>query len=244
MLEPSVGFEADGLDVLTTHFDDGLRRRHGVEMARLRERIRWEAPVGFEVDEKMRETIMSAAAVLAAGLDVAESPFLNVRSVIVHPRPIRITERIPRVSGGLMRSGGRLLAGQSGHGHGPVALSWQQIQADLRRPSLGRNLVLHEFAHKFDQLDGAADGLPPMIDRRLRSEFTEVMTRSMNRVRRRRQRLLRPYAGSDPAEHFAVATEVFFTRPNEMRRRSFPLYRVLSEVYRQDPAWSPQTETS
>lgn len=233
-----------GIAALTAHFDDGLWRRHAVEVERLSERIRWEAPVDFEVDDQMCETVMASAAVLAAGFDDAENPFANVRSVIIHPRPIRIAERIPRASGGLIRTGGRILAGQSGHGRGPVALSWQQVTADLRRPSIGRNLVLHEFAHKFDQLDGAADGLPPIVDRRLRAEFTEVMARSMNRVRRRRQRLLRPYAGSDPAEHFAVATEVFFTRPREMRRRSSALYRVLSEVYRQDPAWARQAETS
>ena len=40
----------------------------------------------------------------------------------------------------------------------------------------------------------------------------------------------------DPVEFFAVATEAFFERPAEMRRRHAELYAVLARFYRQDPA--------
>jgi MtfA peptidase len=44
------------------------------------------------------------------------------------------------------------------------------------------------------------------------------------------------YAGEDPAEFFAVATECFFTRPGAMQRRHPLLYEVLRDYYGQDPA--------
>ena len=39
--------------------------------------------------------------------------------------------------------------------------------ASARRPacSTGRNVVIHEFAHKLDMLDGLIDGTPPVSGR-------------------------------------------------------------------------------
>ena len=41
---------------------------------------------------------------------------------------------------------------------------------------------------------------------------------------------------SNPAEFFAVATEVFFDVPLALRDREPALYEVLRDFYRQDPA--------
>jgi Mlc titration factor MtfA (ptsG expression regulator) len=48
--------------------------------------------------------------------------------------------------------------------------------------------------------------------------------------------LLSDYAAVNPGEFFAVATEVFFGLPGEMRDQKPALYGVLREFYRQDPA--------
>ena len=48
--------------------------------------------------------------------------------------------------------------------------------------------------------------------------------------------MLRPYAGTNPAEFFAVATEVFFNRPDALRTHEPDLYAELAAFYRQDPA--------
>ena len=47
---------------------------------------------------------------------------------------------------------------------------------------------------------------------------------------------LRSYAGTNPAEFFAVATEAFFTMPVAMQHDKPALYDVLAGYYRQDPA--------
>lgn len=230
---------APAVDGILAHLDDTGRQRHRLEAERLAGRIRWETPEGFDLDDAMRATVVNLAALLAAGFAERDDPFAQVGSVIVHPGAFRVVERRAPRSGGLVRAGGRSLAGQSGHGRGPLVLSWAQVRTDLRRPAGGRNVVLHEFAHKIDQLDGFADGLPPIADRELRREFDRVMVRSFDRVRRRRQGVLRAYAGSDPAEHFAVASEVFFTRPVDLRTRAGGLYGALAAFYRQDPASRP-----
>ncbi len=55
-------------------------------------------------------------------------------------------------------------------------------------------------------------------------------------MRRGEPSLLRAYAGTNPGEFFAVATETFFTRPLPMEADKPELYGVLAAFYRQHPA--------
>ena len=47
---------------------------------------------------------------------------------------------------------------------------------------------------------------------------------------------MRWYGATNPGEFFAVATEVFFEQPRELRAFEPSLYDVLLRFYRQDPA--------
>jgi Mlc titration factor MtfA (ptsG expression regulator) len=44
------------------------------------------------------------------------------------------------------------------------------------------------------------------------------------------------YGAESEAEFFAVASECFFDCPVELRARHAPLYELLCQYYRQDPA--------
>jgi Mlc titration factor MtfA (ptsG expression regulator) len=64
----------------------------------------------------------------------------------------------------------------------------------------------------------------------------DVCTAAYDTVRAEGSPVLRPYAGTNPAEFFAVATEVFFNRPIEVREHEPALYAELRSFYHQDPA--------
>jgi len=55
-------------------------------------------------------------------------------------------------------------------------------------------------------------------------------------VRRGRPSVLDPYAATNEAEFFAVATEVFIERPQALRRQDPELFAELQRYYRQDPS--------
>ncbi len=96
---------------------------------------------------------------------------------------------------------------------------------------------LHFIGHKLDQLDGAADGMPPLPDREARAGWSQTIGTNFRRLRRRGpDPLVRAYAATNPAEYFAVITELFFLRPVELRERFPRVYLRLSEFYAQDPA--------
>ena len=48
--------------------------------------------------------------------------------------------------------------------------------------------------------------------------------------------MLSKYGATNPAEFFAVATESFFEKPRQMKKRHPDLYEELRLYYRLDPA--------
>jgi Mlc titration factor MtfA (ptsG expression regulator) len=182
-------------------------------------------------------TVASHAALLAAGFDERAEPFLNVKPIVLHGRTIITRGVRAGPTSGVVTSGPQYLAGQSGHGRGPVLLDWQTVRRQVDNPETGTNVVYHEFAHKLDQLDGDADGMPPLPSREARLAWTQTLGTNFRRLRRRgSDGLVRAYGATNPAEYFAVTSELFFTRPTELGERLPRVYERLAEFYRQDPA--------
>ena len=114
-------------------------------------------------------------------------------------------------------------------------IAWDAVERDLRTPHSADNVILHEFAHKIDALNGVLDGTPPLADNDLR-DWVAVCTAELGALRRGEPSVLRPYAATNPSEFFAVATEMFFEQPGALRATKPALYGVLARFYRQDPA--------
>ena len=127
--------------------------------------------------------------------------------------------------------------------HGPIVLSWAEIVGDeKRRP--GNNLVIHEFAHHIDSLDGDVDGSPPLVNRQQGRDWYRVSEAEFARLRgdaaSGQATLLDRYGATNRAEFFAVASECYFERPHSLRKRHPDLYQALVTIYRQDLAsWLP-----
>jgi MtfA peptidase len=195
-------------------------------------RTRWEAANGFELTDDIKVLIAAQASMLLLGLAIDDYPQLT--SVIVHPSTV-VLHGDYAAGGGLRATGTQSLLGQA-HYRGPVLLSWNAAWQGARFPAGGLNVVYHEFAHQLDMLDGITDGTPPLDDEAARQRWIEVCTAAYDTVRAEGSPVLRSYAGTNPAEFFAVATEVFFNRPVELREHEPELYGELRSFYHQDPA--------
>jgi Mlc titration factor MtfA (ptsG expression regulator) len=96
------------------------------------------------------------------------------------------------------------------------------------------NVGLHEFAHLVDKSDGAVDGLPAVgLDRRSVGPWIELVRRKMEEIDRGESDI-DPYALTNEAEFFAVASEYFFERPGVMKKKHPALYEMLERVFRQN----------
>ena len=195
---------------------------------------RWEAARGTSLDDEMRLLIAAQACLLLLGLD--RDSFAGITSVIVHRRPVVLRGDRPHDVAGVRVAGPQTLLGQATY-RGPVLLSWPAVVSGARFPQRGHNVVFHEFAHQLDMLDGTIDGTPPLDDPDALARWIAVCTAAYGAVRAGNgSSVLRDYAGLNPGEFFAVATEVFFCRPLELRANEPALYDEMAGFYGQDPA--------
>lgn len=122
------------------------------------------------------------------------------------------------------------VAGESWEG-GPVLLSWPAVEAGY--DETGMALVIHEFAHKIDMLDGDVNGLPPLPVSE-RAVFREAITAAFEHFRASVDRNLitdiDPYAAESIDEFFAVTCEVFFAEP-ELLMLEYPAYFTQLRSY-------------
>ena len=194
----------------------------------------WEAARDFEVTDEMMVVIAAQAALLVIGLPI-EDPYRGVHAIIVHPTTLVLTGEHSQVEG-LVSDEPMPVLGQAEY-NGPVLVAWDQVLDDARHPGTGHNVVLHEFAHKPDMLDGTTDGTPPLATQEQFDRWVEVCTRVYEEVATGRGgHVLSSYAGVNAAEFFAVATEAFFDDPHGLRAEHADLYGCLADFYRQDPA--------
>ncbi len=194
---------------------------------------RWEAVQGFALNDEIRATIAANAAIPVLALGVES--YRHVHAIVVRPTAASSSGLRAGRAGGTVSDHTMSVIGEAFPNHGPVAISWDSARYESRHPAGGRNVVIHEFAHKIDMTDGYTDGIPPLrgeqLDRWvtvLGDEFEHVEDRPDDEV-------LDPYAWTNPAEFFAVATETFFCRPTRLAEAKPRLYRALADFYRQDP---------
>jgi MtfA peptidase len=195
----------------------------------------WVGCGGLEMSDEIRVTIAGQACLLLLGVE--EYYFDHVRTILVYPGMFVKPPEWQRHWGLIEED--RPTLGEAWH-RGPVVLSWKHVRRGGRGMQGGRNVVLHEFAHQLDGLDGEMGGTPPLRTaeeyRRWNEVVTEEFHRLVERVRRGEENWLDPYGATNEAEFFAVTTEHFFEEAEEMRGYYPELYQVLSDFYRLDPA--------
>ena len=137
---------------------------------------------------------------------------------------------------GVVHRGRDLRAGEAWH-RGPVVLSLADVAQSGRGD--GYHVVVHELAHQIDQLNGDANGCPPLPPEIDFDDWVARFTAGFEALERQLGAgvapYIDPYAAESPAEFFAVASEFFFDRPEPLFDAQPHVYRLLSRLYRQDP---------
>lgn len=202
----------------------------GAGRARFERDLRWfldehaiEGVDGVRVTGELRALIAEGAAVLLHGQPEWELP--RGHTILVYPgsfdEEFRCAPRAP-------------FDGQA-HGQGPVIVARDAVQVGWRNPPDACNVVLHEFAHLMDMKSGGPNGVPRMLARAAVGEWIALIHAEMEKVNKGRS-LLRPYAGENEAEFFAVAVEYFFGQPRLLRARHPELYGALARFFNQESA--------
>ena len=187
---------------------------------------------GFEVDDTVRLTIAGHACLLI--MNRSYSDFDDIRSILVYPDAYRV--RDIEHDGLVVSESNEIRAGEAS-GYGQVVLAWTQCEEGAVNPAGHHNVILHEFAHQLDYLDGTADGAPPLSGEQAR-HWQETMTQAYEHLRQSLQHhqkpWLDPYGATEPAEFFAVLTEAFYQQPEHLKAEQPEVYEALQRFYRLD----------
>ena len=192
----------------------------------------WSGAQGLTLTQDIQLSIALQAClpVLNLGLD----SYRGWVGVIVYPGDFVIQRRLMSEDG-VVHEFDDNVAGEAWEG-GPVLVSW----FDKAEDADGMNVVIHEFAHKLDMLNGPPDGLPPLHEGMNRQAWIDAFEPAYldfcNRVDAGEDTMIDPYAAEHPAEYFAVTSEVFFEVPALLHAEYPAVYEQLRQFYRQDPA--------
>ena len=187
---------------------------------------------GLAVSDEMAVSIAAQAClpVLHLGLRWYD----DFTGIVVHPGAM-LARRKTIDSAGVVHHYQEALLGEAMHG-GPVTLSWQDVAASGALAGQGHNVVIHEFIHKIDMRDGAADGCPPLPSRKAYAAWHSAMQSAYDAFCEQVARAERfggdapwldAYGATAPAEFFAVACEAYFVN----RKRFTHDFSALTELF-------------
>ena len=194
----------------------------------------WHAAQGLELtpDIQLSIALQACLPVLNLGLD----SYRGWVGVIVYPGDF-VIPRKQMSEDGVVHEFDDPVAGEAWE-NGPVLLSW----FDRPEEADGMNVVIHEFAHKLDMLNGPPDGLPPLHEGMRRQDWIDAFEPAWRdfckRIDDGEDTFIDPYAAEHPAEFFAVTSEVFFEAPDLLLAEYPAVYAQMKQFYRQDPASS------
>jgi Mlc titration factor MtfA (ptsG expression regulator) len=181
---------------------------------------------GMEITDEIKVTVAAQACLLLLNRPTKYYP--KLKTIYIYPHTYVAS------AGGV--KGARL--GESWQ-NGPVVLTWDSVEGGARNIHDGRNVVFHEFSHRLDQEDGDADGAPILENRSSYKTWAQVLGKEYQKLQKkttgRRRSVLNKYGSTHPAEFFAVATEAFFEKARQMKKKQPELYEELKSYYKMDP---------
>ena len=133
---------------------------------------------------------------------------------------------------------GRNITGMVGSGYmnGQMILSRNALIKGFSKNHGSENTGIHEFVHLVDKADGATDGVPEnFLPNDSIKLWIHMMHQEVHKIETGHSDI-NPYAITNEAEFFAVASEYFFEKPDQFQTKHPELYDMLCRIFAQNPA--------
>ncbi|MFA5460449.1 MAG: M90 family metallopeptidase [Sulfurimonas sp.] len=192
--------------------------------------------ISLDVTAEMKVIIAFYACLLILHIDT-QSCYESLKSIIIYSQPVAISKI--QNNGGIFSHEQFFIEGQSSHD--TVVIIWDEAKSEAYQLRQS-NVIIHEFTHIIDFMDGEIDGVPPIEmskynewSKVLNSEFERLNEVALKNRNLGKYELLGAYASTNEAEFFAVATERFFGSPESLKENFAELYHELENFYKIDP---------
>jgi Mlc titration factor MtfA (ptsG expression regulator) len=190
---------------------------------------------GIKITDEIKVTIAAQACLLLLNRKTDYYP--KLKSILVYPRAF-LKEQNQLSADGVQYTQKVTLSGES-WGFGKIVLSWQDSLHGAELPNDGSNVVIHEFAHQLDQENGKANGSPILGKGQSYECWSKVFLQQFEILKKQAASgtpsIFDYYGATEPAEFFAVVSEVFFEKSKQFSIEHPALYRQLTNYYKVDP---------
>lgn len=193
--------------------------------------------IGLEVSDEMKVVIAFYACLLLIHINT-DNCYDNLKTIIIYPHSVMM--RQVKSYGGIYAKEQFMIQGQSAND--TVVITWHEAKQESYHMR-HNNVIIHEFAHEIDFMDGEIDGVPP-IEHSKYDGWVNVLYKEFNALGRvalknrdwGKYKLLGAYAATNEAEFFAVVTERFFESPVSLKHHFPELYGEFEDFYGIDTA--------
>ena len=127
----------------------------------------------------------------------------------------------------------RVIAGIVGTGRleKQMIISKKALHAGFDNTTDKNNTAIHEFVHLIDKMDGVTDGVPErLMEHPNTIPWLKLIHKEMEAINNN-QSDIRKYGGTNEAEFFAVASEYFFEKPEQMKKKHPDLFKMLEQCF-------------
>jgi len=134
----------------------------------------------------------------------------------------------------LTSGGERNVLGMVGDGalHREMLLSKPSLRASFQHAEDGHNTTIHEFAHLIDKADGSVDGVPEyLLSNPFIMPWISKMHETIKEMKTSHHSDINIYGATNDAEFFAVVSEYFFERPDQLKANHPELYEMLVQMF-------------
>lgn len=189
---------------------------------------------GLEVTEEMELSIAAQACLLVVN---TQAWYDNLTTILIYPSAFK--SKGTRTDGFVVTETETVRTGES-WSRGPVILSWAHSAQGAQNMEDGHNVVIHEFAHQFDDRSGRTDGVPVLAQNQSHATWSRVFLEAFDRhvalTERGARTVIDPYGATGHEEFFATAVEVFFEKAEALQEAEPDVYDQLLQVFQLDPA--------
>ena len=190
---------------------------------------------GIEISDEIRVTIAAQACLLLLNRKTDYYP--KLKTILVYPRAF-VRKHNGSDTSGVHFTQNIALAGES-WGFGKIVLSWDDTLTGAKDPKDGHNVVIHEFAHQLDSEQGPANGAPILGKDQNYDTWAAILSAEFEKLKQQaltgQTSIFDYYGATNPAEFFAVASEVFFEKSALFKQAHPGLYHQLFLFYDVDP---------
>jgi len=189
--------------------------------------------VGVEVNDEIKVNIAFFGCLIVINKNEC---YDNLKYIYVYPHTILLNRT--QNNGGIFNKQEFLIAGEAVGDS--VIIAWNEAKREIFHLK-NHNVIIHEFTHELDFESGDVNGIPNLKKSDyyewiniIGNNYKEFKNKIINHKKLEKYALIDKYGSTNKAEFFAVLSEMFWTKPQTLKKHFPDIYKEFVKFFNFD----------